>query len=126
MYRSGGLQQRTLNESCFHVINIISFPVFGGCISNRGALWASARLELMYAFMEKSVSMYVICRRRNYTASHLVFYGQFKKPCKQEEKQAERKEKSSPSGVLRPKGDDRNFEKLDGWRIRGLEVIRQL
>lgn len=79
MYRSGGLQQRTLNESCFHVINIISFPVFGGCISNRGALWASARLELMYAFMEKSVSMYVICRRRNYTASHLVFYGQFKK-----------------------------------------------
>lgn len=79
MYRSGGLQQRTLNESCFHVINIISFPVFGGCFSNRGALWASARFELMYAFMEKSVSMYVICRRRNYTASHLVFYGQLKK-----------------------------------------------
>lgn len=25
MYRSGGLQQRTLNESCFHVINIIFF-----------------------------------------------------------------------------------------------------
>lgn len=79
MYRSGGFRQRTLNESCFHVINIISFPVFGGGFSNRGALWASARLELMYAFMEKSVSMYVICRRRNYTASHSVFYGQFKK-----------------------------------------------
>ena len=108
------------------MINIISFPVFGGCISNRGALWASARLELMYAFMEKSVSMYVICRRRNYTASHLVFYGQFKKPCKQEEKQAERKEKSSYLGTLRPKADDRNFAKPDDWRRKGLEIIRQL
>ena len=53
MYRSGGFRQRTLNESCFHVLNIISFPVFGGGFSNRGALWASARLEFMYGFMEK-------------------------------------------------------------------------
>ena len=118
MYRSGGLQQRTLNESCFHVINIISFPVFGGCISNRGALWASARLELMYAFMEKSVSMYVICRRRNYTASHLVFYGQFKKPCKQEEKQAERKEKRR--AVLRVFCDQRATTGiLKNWMVGG-------